>query len=67
MSNLFDKQEYTKQDYERMAHTSIKDWLSMHKTNTQKEIAHRLENRQTPEFIAEEMGIPISHIILLKK
>lgn len=35
--------------------------------NTQKEIARRLENRQSPEFIAEEMGIPISHIILLKK
>jgi hypothetical protein len=39
----------------------------MQKTETQKEIARRLENRQSPEFIAEEMGIPLSHVVLLKK
>lgn len=39
----------------------------MKQTETQKEIARRLENRQSPEFIAEEMGIPLSHVIILKK
>lgn len=35
--------------------------------NTQKEIQRRLENKQSPEFIAQEMKIPISHVVLLKK
>lgn len=67
MSSLFDMPQYTESDLERMWHTSLKDWLSMQKTETQKEIARRLENRQSPEFIAEEMGIPLSHVVLLKK
>ncbi len=67
MSSLFDMPQYTESDLERMWHTSLKDWLSMTTNNTQKEIARRLENRQSPEFIAEEMGIPLSHVVLLKK
>lgn len=63
---LFDMPQYTDDDYERMWHTSLSE-LSMQKTETQKEIARRLENRQSPEFIAEEMGIPLSHVVLLKK
>lgn len=67
MSSIFDQPEYTDKDYERMSHTSLKDWLSFTMNNTQKEIQRRLENRQSPEFIAQEMGIPISHVVLLKK
>lgn len=39
----------------------------MSKAETQKEIDRRLERNEKPESIAETMGIPLSHIILLKK
>lgn len=67
MSSLFDQPQYTESELQAMGHTSLKDWLSFTMNNTQKEIQRRLENRQSPEFIAQEMGIPLSHVVLLKK
>lgn len=67
MSSLFDMPQYTESDLERMWHTSLKDWLSFTMNETQKEIARRLERNEKPESIAETMGIPLSHVVLLKK
>lgn len=61
---LFDEVHYTEEDYERMWHTSL---ITMKQTETQKEIARRLERREDPQSIADQMGIPISHVTLLKK
>lgn len=64
---LFYQPKYTESELVAMWNTSLKDWLSFTMNNTQKEIQRRLENRQTPEFIAQEMGIPLSHVVILKK
>ena len=81
MSSLFDQPQYTESELQAMGNHSLRDGLPLTSeiqrdtsyeavkimNETQKEIQRRLERNETPEFIAQEMGIPKSHIILLKK